>query len=681
MSAPRTPQPATRRLRVYAFDPQASNEIETALINDATIVLPWETRWEDQLMPGPCNDYLEVVDFDPACDLFYAPVDLNDPLLLAQNGLPPSETRPQFHQQMVFAVAMKTIRLFERALGRPVLWTRELTPEERAKPPEEWPPYDLVKRLRVYPHALREPNAYYSPEKTALLFGYFRKGDGGLDEDQGWVFTCLSQDIIAHETTHAILHGMRRRSIEPTNPDSLAFHEAFADIVALFQHFTMTEVVAHQIAHSRGILRANTLLLSLATQFGDATGRNGPLRRALEMAEEEAARATRAQKETAEAGTTPSEPPSPTLATTTEPHDRGGFLVAAVFDAFVTIYERRTADLLRLVTGGSKPDGRELPRELVDRLAAEATKAADHVLRMCVRGLDYLPPSDARFGDYLRAVLTADADLVPDDPLRYRVALAESFRKRGIYVPNCLSMAPESLIWGAPDLGPGLGKREEERGLFADLLPRLNISSLFQNPAQKAPGGPFPNLRESSIRVIRHNQWAIWEWFNEPSAEDAEWEKLLGMQLCEDFSLKSIPTSRAQKKQNAGKLFPAVEVHSARIARRAGPNGEELHQLIIQMTQRRRAYRTPEEQAKADDGTLEQENPERWNEPDFWFRGGATLLVDMRDGRLRRVIGQRINDEDRLARQRTYREEAGFGFTQGTDTGLGREPFAFIHGG
>ncbi len=37
----------------------------------------------------------------------------------------------------------------------------------------------------------------------------------------------------------------------------------------------------------------------------------------------------------------------------TEAHDRGAVLVAAVFDAFLQIYKRRTADLLRLATGGS----------------------------------------------------------------------------------------------------------------------------------------------------------------------------------------------------------------------------------------------------------------------------------------------------------------------------------------
>src|SRR6476620_342217 len=127
------PLPAVRRLKVYAFDPQASVTLATAMINDFVIELPWEERWESPLEIGPVNDYVEVIDYDPAAGLFYAPIDLNHPNLLAQNGLDPSEGRPQFHQQMVFAVVMRTIRAFERALGRIVLWARDEKVDWNAK--------------------------------------------------------------------------------------------------------------------------------------------------------------------------------------------------------------------------------------------------------------------------------------------------------------------------------------------------------------------------------------------------------------------------------------------------------------------------------------------------------------------------------------------------------------------
>lgn len=148
--------------------------------------IPWERErnWEEDgkleteagLLPGPTGDYLEVIDVDPASGCAYEPVDLNDPHLLATNGLPPSEDNPKFHQQMVYAVAMTTIQHFGRALGRQVLWS-----EGRAEPPNHGKPrYFPVQRLRIYPHALRDENAYYDPVKKALLFGYFpaRTGPG-----------------------------------------------------------------------------------------------------------------------------------------------------------------------------------------------------------------------------------------------------------------------------------------------------------------------------------------------------------------------------------------------------------------------------------------------------------------------------------------------------------------------
>jgi hypothetical protein len=256
---------------VLAFDPSLATRLSTAAFHEITAAIAWE-----DLQPGPVGEYLEVVDVDPASGVFYHPVDLEHPHLLAEDGLSPSESNPLFHQQMVYAVAMTTIQHFERALGRKALWSdRRIASRSGYK-------RQFVRRLRIYPHALRDRNAYYSPTKKALLFGYFPVASKDDDNTPGTVvFTCLSHDIIAHETTHALLDGVHPRFNEPTNPDVHAFHEAFADIVALFQHFTYPIVLESQIRRTRGDLHSENLLGQLAQQFGRATGRGAALRDAL----------------------------------------------------------------------------------------------------------------------------------------------------------------------------------------------------------------------------------------------------------------------------------------------------------------------------------------------------------------------------------------------------------------
>jgi hypothetical protein len=184
----------------------------------------------------------------------------------------------------------------------------------------------------------------------------------------------------------------------------LAFHEAFADIVALLQHFSFPEVVQSQIARTRGNLETENLLGALAQEFGKATGERRALRDAIGHDDEN--------------GVWQRQKPDPTaLERIKDPHGRGAILVAAVFDAFLTIYNSRIADLKRIATGGRgvMPEG-EIHPDLVNRLVNEAVKTARQVLNMCIRALDYCPPVDINFGDYLRALITADIDLVPDDP-------------------------------------------------------------------------------------------------------------------------------------------------------------------------------------------------------------------------------------------------------------------------
>src|SRR5260370_26938710 len=103
---------------------------------------------------------------------------------------------------------------------------------------------------------MAQANAFYSPDAHAILFGYFAasKTDPGANLPGQTVFTCLTHDIIAHETTHAVVDGIRSYLMEPTNPDVAAFHEAFADVAALFRHFSHTEVLIETLQKTGGQL-------------------------------------------------------------------------------------------------------------------------------------------------------------------------------------------------------------------------------------------------------------------------------------------------------------------------------------------------------------------------------------------------------------------------------------------
>ncbi len=393
-----TTPPERRPLRIYASDPMTPGGRITVKI-----------RNEELLEPGPVGEKVEVVDYDGEQDCFYEPVNLDDPAILMQGGLEPNESDPRFHQQMVYAVAMKTIENFERALGRQIAFRR------RGK-----------ERLRIYPHAFHGANAFFDPNLNALLFGYFRadENDPGRNLPGQNVFTCLSHDIIAHEMTHAVVHRLRRRFLDPTNQDVLAFHEGFSDIVALFQHFSFEEMLRRQISIQRTRIDESTMMVELAQQFGYATGQGRALRSAIGHQEQ------RLDPEVI------------------EPHARGSILVAAVFDAFFTVYRRRIEDLIRIATAGTGnlPDA-DLHPDLVNRVAVEASEAAQSILTMCIRAFDYLPPVDITFGDFLRALVTADYELLPEDRYGQREAMIEAFRRRGIYPENVASLAEESLIW------------------------------------------------------------------------------------------------------------------------------------------------------------------------------------------------------------------------------------------
>lgn len=628
-------KPPFRKLRGYAFDPSLSLNLDTAVINNITYKVRWEDKNdpdpEKRLKPGPIGEYLEIVDYDPTVEKFYAPVDLDHPYILAQDGLNPSGSNPQFHQQMVYAVAMTTIKNFEAGLGRPVLWSpRKVMMEERTNgnPPERKRGPDVyVPTLRIYPHAMRDANAYYSPQKKALLFGYFsaQPADVTLHMPDSLTFTCLSHDIIAHETTHAILDGLHQSYTESSNPDVLAFHEAFADIVALFQHFTFSDVLKNQIAATRGDLASQNLLGKLAQEFGIAIGNYGSLRDAIGSFDKK----TKTWK--------PQEPNGDEYRKFTEPHQRGSILVSAIFEAFLSIYKNRISDLLRIASNGSGilPQG-QLSPDLVNRMAGEAGKTAQHVLNMCIRALDYCPPVDITFGDYLRGIITADTDLVEEDSRDYRLAFIDAFRKRGIYPGGIKHLSIESLVYPIPNTS--MIRREisilvdflkEYRGEILNKKRRREIFEINRKYIAGQYDAGKPKIEGLHRRLLEKFDNSI------------DFEKLTGLLYSPKAQELGIGVSDAYG--NGGGDWPRVSVQSLHLASRVGPDGNQVNQIIVTLVQR--AYVSI---SRGDNNNGSTIVPGK-TDGSVKVHGGCTLIFDLDSLQLRYAISKPLLNLEKLS--------------------------------
>ena len=511
------PPPARRPLKIFAFDPMLGRTAG----NKITIDIP-----NEKLSPGPQGERLEVIDYDGPNKCFYPPINLDDPIILMQGGLEPTESDPRFHQQMVYAVASKVIENFEQALGRK-LWFR--------KSPRP--------HLRLYPHAFQGENAFYDPKEKAIFFGYFHadKRNPGPNLPGQTVFTCLSHDIIAHEMTHALVDRLREFFIEPSNRDVAAFHEGFSDIIAIFQHFSFPEILRGTIRSTKGNLRDPTPLLSLAQQFGYATGQGQALRSAFDNS-----------KDPGRVGK-----PDPRLyELAMEPHERGSILVAAVFDAFHNTYRHRISDLIRIATAGSGqlPDG-DIHPDLVSRIASEASQTSQAILTMCVRAFEYLPPVDITFGDYLRALITADYELAPADLAGQRAAMIEAFRSRGVFPQNVTSLAEDSLLWE-----PAPSDMEK---LPEDVRRQIMLEAQYFKPLSSSRAEPLSQAADPPETDSRQSEAA----FFVPKLQDYAERNAVALGLDPDTK-----THR-------------IQVQGFHSVFRVAPNGQLLVELVAQFTQ------------------------------------------------------------------------------------------------
>ena len=404
------PKPRTRKLTIIAQDPSVKVKNKILL---ARIDVPAE-----EIGLGPWGYRTQVVDYDASSATLYMPIKYpasktendGDPFEGASDGVLLND--PSFHAQNVYAIVMKTLARFEFALGRRVSWGF------------------YGHQLKIAPHAFAEANAFYSEKDHALMFGYFPGRSGRV------IYSCLSHDVVAHETTHALLDGLRERYTDPSSPEQAGFHEGFADIVALLSVFALPDIVAavidlsspkrqEKMIASKDLtlekLRRSTLL-GLADEMGQELSavRGDALRRSAEL------------------------PPSRKYIKDPEymePHKRGEILVAAMMNAFLTVWVNRLESLGEVRKG-------YLDRS---RVVEEGASAADYLLTMAIRAIDYAPPVNLEFCDFLSAILTSDREINPNDSkYRFRQILRESFISYGID-PASKGTKEEPGVWEPPE--------------------------------------------------------------------------------------------------------------------------------------------------------------------------------------------------------------------------------------
>jgi hypothetical protein len=488
---------------------------------------------------------------------------------------------------MVYAVSSSVYATFRAALGRRLAWGFD------------GPGGGRVSRLRLrIHHAATGANAAYHRDHGEIRFGYFplRAGTAkGRQVPGGLVFTCLSHDIIVHEVAHALIDGMRSHFIYPSCADVLGFHEGFADLIAILQHFSYQQVLESEIRKSGNRLGKAPLLLGIAHAFGLSVGLPGSLRSAAD------------------------DNSTLNYDAALEPHQLGSVLVGAVFDAFQVIYERKTERLLRLAGRRETGSAGELSADLVGSLAREASKLASQFLSICVRALDYCPPVDVRFGEFLRAVITADRDLVPDDPWAYREAIIDAFAARGIYPEHVPHLSEDALVW---------------RGLTRP-LERIRALSFAElkfagDPASPADRGELERQACALGEVVSHP---------------------------DNLELFGLVAPWDDRLMNGRAGLPCVQ--SIRTSRRVGPDGQVLFDLIAEVTQSRFVQ----------DGVTGAECE---------FTGGATVILGPA-GDFRYVVVKSVLNRKRLEQQLDYQHSTEFWERRGRNLVPAPNPLHLVH--
>ncbi len=396
------------KIPVFIQDPLVALENPILGIQEISV------RLEEGFSDGPTSSRIAVVDFNGDTQSLTLPIVWNEtvgwfhkPLKDAQAKIdwipdsPPDMRRrrktqklkdeykqfvsdtvknPYFHQLNVWAIVQRVLEFYEepQALGRPVPWGFD------------------GNRLIIVPHAGYGENAFYDQNSKSLQFYYF-----GDSQTPG--FTCLSHDIIAHETGHAILDGIRPRYNQLSSVQTGAFHEFIGDLTAILMALFNNDIRHFVAEQTQGKFGKADVLANIAEQFGKEVSQRKYLRTAY-------------NDETMES-----------VNKSLSPHYVSEVLTGAMFDILMGIAQTH-------LDKNTLDDSEEMSGSATKKVSPSQALwwAADRFRRVAIQPLDLLPPCDVQFSDYAKAVIRNDILTNPVDDQGYRAIMLKVFHERKI---------------------------------------------------------------------------------------------------------------------------------------------------------------------------------------------------------------------------------------------------------
>jgi hypothetical protein len=389
----------TMQIPVFIKDPLVAQENPTLGVQEIAV------RLEENMGDGPTSSRVAVVDFnadtqalgkpvvwDPTQGWFHTPENNNDWLpdppkvpkdindvtkvkdaekyrAVYQKFIEKTLKNPYFHQVNVWAVVQRVLEFYQEpwALGRPVPWGFD------------------GNRLLIIPHAGFGENAFYDQRSKSLQFYYF--GD-----QQSPSYTCLSHDIIAHETGHAILDGVRPMYNQLSSLQTAAFHEFIGDLTAILLALFNNDIRRFVNGRSE-VLKDAKVVADLAKEFGIEVEGRDYLRTAFNSLKMD----------------------DPEIKNSLTPHTVSQVMTGAMWEILTMIADKHMA---KNEKGQKVTPGQAL------------WWAVDRFRRIALQPLDLCPPCDIQLIDYAKAVIHNDILTNPVDEQGYRPAMLEIFHRR-----------------------------------------------------------------------------------------------------------------------------------------------------------------------------------------------------------------------------------------------------------